>query len=102
MVKERKRRKREYEIRLKYVGKGKEPQYVETDLGFGMNPPHPIQAYSVSDARKQMEKCLPKTVRILGIKPMPITKKRRKHPKRNKRRRVEMVKEKAKDRNVKK
>ena len=63
MVKGKKRTKRDYKITLKYVGKGKTPQYVENNLGFGMNPPHPIRAYSVSDARKQMEKGLPKTVK---------------------------------------
>ena len=82
MIKERKRKKRDYEITLKYVGKGKTPQYVETDLGFGMNPPHPIRAYSVSDARKQMEKVLPQTVKIQSIKPMPMFRRRRRHPKR--------------------
>lgn len=77
----KKRVKRGYEITLKYVGKGKEPQYVETDYGFGGNPPVVIHAYTVTDARKQMEKGLPKTVQIRSIKPLPVTKMWR-HPKR--------------------
>ena len=81
MKKPIRRTKREYEITLKYIGKGKEPRYVETDYGFGDNPPVVIHAYSITEARNRMKKELPKTIQIRGIKFIPTIRKWR-HPKR--------------------
>jgi len=56
----------EYEITLKYVGKGKKPHYVHTEYGFGMNPPISVRAKNIVNAKKQLN--LPSTVKIKKIK----------------------------------
>jgi len=61
----------EYEITLKYIGKGKKPSYTETDYGFGMNPPIVLRATNKKNAIKKL--ILPKTVRIKNIKKVNTT-----------------------------
>ena len=56
----------EYEIELKYVGKGKRPAYTYSDYGFGTNPPIVVKAKSKADAIKKLK--LPKTVKFRKIK----------------------------------
>ena len=55
----------EYEITLKWVGKGKKPSYVETDYGFGVNPPIVIRAKNKRQAIRMLK--LPKTIKIRKI-----------------------------------
>ena len=54
----------QYEITLEYIGK-KKPQYIETEYGFGMNPPIVINARGEQEAISQLR--LPKTVKIAQI-----------------------------------
>lgn len=54
---------REYEITLKHVGR-KKPRYVESEYGFGMNPPIVVHAKSKKKALAQLR--LPKVVKIAG------------------------------------
>jgi hypothetical protein len=55
----------EYEITLEYVGNRKQPKYIETEYGFGINPPIVVRAKNKTEAIKQLR--LPKTVRIEKI-----------------------------------
>ena len=54
----------EYEITLEHIGR-KKPQYIETEYGFGMNPPIVVHAKSKEEALKQLR--LPKTVKVVEI-----------------------------------
>ena len=56
----------EYEITLKYIGKGKKPRYIHTEYGFGVNPPIVVHAKNIANAKKQLK--LPSTVKIRKIK----------------------------------
>ena len=57
--------KYDYEISLKWVGRGRKPAYTRTEYGFGMNPPISIRAKSKSLALKQLK--IPKTVKVAKI-----------------------------------
>lgn len=57
---------KEYEIYLKYVGKGKRPAYTHSDYGFGVNPPIVIRARTKKGALKKLK--LPSTVKVRRIK----------------------------------
>lgn len=56
----------EYEIMLKWVGKGKKPHYAYTEYGFGVNPPIVRRASNKRNALKQLK--LPSTVKVRSIK----------------------------------
>lgn len=56
----------EYEIKLKYIGKGKRPLYTYSDYGFSRNPPIVIRARNKKNAKQHLK--LPKTVKIISIK----------------------------------
>lgn len=59
-------RKSNYEIDLKWVGKRKPPYSLESQYGFGSNPPITVSAESISAARRSLR--LPKTIKIRKIK----------------------------------
>lgn len=60
----------EYEITLEYVGKGKEPEYIESEYGFGMNPPIVIRAENKKEAIRQLK--LPGEVHIKKVQEIPL------------------------------
>jgi hypothetical protein len=61
----RKRRMYDYEITLKYIGKGKRPQYTHDEYGFDPNPPIGVRAMNKKNALKQLK--LPKTVKVVRV-----------------------------------
>ena len=56
---------RQYEIHLRHIGK-KEPMYVKSAYGFGMNPPIVIDAKSRSAALHKLR--LPKCVQVSSMR----------------------------------
>lgn len=64
LAKMKKTKLHEYEITLQYIGK-KKPSYIDTEYGFGINPPIVIHAKNEKEAVSQLR--LPKTVKIAEI-----------------------------------
>jgi hypothetical protein len=56
----------EFEVTLKWVGKGRPPYYTETNYGFGVNPPIIFEAEDEEDARRQLR--LPRTVTVEKVR----------------------------------
>lgn len=56
---------KQFEVELKWVGKGKKPKYATLDYGFETNPPIVINANNKKNALKKLK--LPKTVKVKRI-----------------------------------
>jgi hypothetical protein len=55
----------DFEFTLEWVGKGRMPARLESEYGFGTNPPVIIRAETLGKAKKQLN--LPKNIRIGGV-----------------------------------
>lgn len=56
---------KQYEITLKWVGKGKQPDYLENEYGFGTNPPIVLSGKNEKSVRNKLK--LPKDIKIHEI-----------------------------------
>jgi hypothetical protein len=57
---------REYEVTFEWVGKGERPVYLDTEYGFGMNPPIVVFGRDKKEALRTLK--LPGSVKVRAIK----------------------------------
>ena len=56
----------QYEIKLRFIGKGIKPKYIEKEYGFSGNPPIVINAKNSKEVKTKLK--LPKNVKISSIR----------------------------------